>query len=203
MIIYKASVKNFIKIIELCDKNSLPFIYPTDTIYGIGATFLNHEANKRIYQIKKRDKNKSFIVLIGNLDQLFMLIDKSSFNEIHKKFINNLWPGEFTLIFRAKSTLPDYILNKGKIAVRFPKYKDLALAIESTCPITSTSANLSYTNINHSFKDILSQFKNKIDYFIYKELHSKTPSTIIDISDSYNPTFIRNPKKYKIDDLTK
>ncbi|KAA0257308.1 threonylcarbamoyl-AMP synthase [Deferribacter autotrophicus] len=203
MIIYKASTKHFIKIFKLSDKYSIPFIYPTDTIYGIGAPFLNFEANKHIYLIKQRDYKKPFLVLIGNLDQLFMLIDESSFTATHKKIINKLWPGEFTLIFNAKKTLPSYLLDKGKIAVRFPKYKELTEAIKVTFPITSTSANISNTNINQNFKDILNQFKNKVDYFIYKKAQSDVPSTIIDLSDSNNPIFIRNPKNYKIEDLIK
>ncbi|BAI80659.1 conserved hypothetical protein [Deferribacter desulfuricans SSM1] len=201
MIIYKETTQNFIKLINLSNKNNQPFIYPTDTIYGIGASYLNEEANNKIYEIKKRDKGKTFITLIGSVKQLYDLIDRSFFTNTHEKIINRFWPGSFTFIFFANKKLPNYLIQDGKIAVRLPSRKILSEAIKNTQPITSTSVNISDKKNLNDLKSIYKYFNKNIKYILAGNTSSHIPSSIIDISDIDNINVIRNPNNINFKEL--
>ncbi|MGA1863226.1 L-threonylcarbamoyladenylate synthase [Deferribacter thermophilus] len=201
MIIFKETVENFIKVIHLSDKSNQPFIYPTDTIYGIGACYLNEEANNKIYEIKKRDKGKTFITLIGSEKQLYELIDRKFFTNEHEKIIHKFWPGPFTFIFYANKRLPEYLVQNGKIAVRMPSRKVLTEAIRFSQPITSTSVNISDESSLTNLSDIYNFFSKDLKYAIAGNTNSNVPSTIIDISELKNIKVLRNPKNINFEEL--
>ena len=70
-------------------------IHPTEGIWGIGCDALNIESFLRIYNLKKRPKNKSFILLIDSIDTISKYINKLSVEELN--FIDTVWPGPTTL----------------------------------------------------------------------------------------------------------
>ena len=76
-------------------------IFPTDTVYGIGASIKYSDAMKRIYKIKKRPKGKSLIYLIGNKKDVKKFTKEIPIKA--KDLMKKFWPGPLTLIFKARN----------------------------------------------------------------------------------------------------
>ncbi|MDD1676947.1 MAG: threonylcarbamoyl-AMP synthase, partial [Methanomicrobiales archaeon] len=117
-------------------------VYPTDTVYGLGADALNEDAILQVYEIKRREISKPISVAVSDVEMLCAIAVVTPEAE---GFIRRFLPGPLTIVLKAKRCLPDILTGgTGMIGVRFPQH-DLALAVISAfdAPITATSANLS------------------------------------------------------------
>ncbi|MBU2595749.1 threonylcarbamoyl-AMP synthase [Patescibacteria group bacterium] len=128
------------EVVEVLIKSGV-IAFPTDTVYGIGVNALNKKAVKRIYEIKKRDKNKPLIILVGRKKDAHKI---SHFNATAQKCEVRFWPGPLTLVLPAKKDIPKYLTYNGTIGIRMPNNK-IFIALAKSCefPIATTSANLS------------------------------------------------------------
>ncbi len=163
-------------------------LYPTDTVYGLGANIFNNDAVERIYEIKKRDQSKPLSVLVQNTESLELIAD---LNRTSREIINKWLPGPFTFILNKKNVVSPYVSVSSKVGVRIPDYK-IARALASLFPITTTSANLTNEDTLSNPQDILKQIGDDIDLVIdVGDLDKSNPSTVIDLSSS-KPTLIRN-----------
>lgn len=193
MLIMKADSANAVNVFKKAALSHDPVIFPTDTIYGIGAGFFDKSANEKIYKIKGRREDKPFPVLISDIKQLEEL--EVVLPENMKKILKKFWPGAFTFIMDTELKDYPYAVKNGKIAVRLPDKKWLTDAIgKIAAPLTATSANLSGRCYTGEFEGIFEAFKKEVSYFLYN-VHSdleKRSSTIVDISgDSID--ILRNP----------
>ena len=163
-------------------------LYPTDTVYGLGANIFNNDAVKRIYEIKRRDHSKPLSILVQDTDGLELVADlKKSSREIVNKWL----PGPFTFILNKKRTVSPYVSASAKVGVRIPDYR-IARMLAALFPITTTSANLTNECTLSNPQDILKQIGSDIDLVIdVGDLGNAKPSTVIDLSSS-KPTLVRN-----------
>ncbi len=161
------------------------FIYPTDTLYGIGCNAFNSTLVDKIFTIKKRDKNKPVSIVVSSIFDLekYAIIDK-----YQKDLITNLLPGPYTIICKAsklaKQKFGDKIIKDDKIAIRIPEHMFIRWAVKKTrVPIVSTSANFSGdSTLPVSFKSINPALKLAVDFSIDAGTTLKAkPSTIIDV----------------------
>lgn len=198
MLILSSNKNNFINIFKQAHLNSEPVIFPTDTIYGIGAFFDDKKANEKIFELKKRDYTKPFPVLISDLSQLELL--KVTPNTRQILVLEKYWPGRFTFLFKTELRYSYCVLNS-KIAVRMIGNSPLYEMIKYfNRPITATSANLSNQPYSPSVKSIIKAFSDKARYFIVQNDTSDNPSTIIDLTkEPYS--IIRNPLNIKLENL--
>jgi L-threonylcarbamoyladenylate synthase len=169
-------------------ENGEIIVYPTDTIYGLGADIFNKNAIDKLFKIKKRPKKEPFSVAVNNLKD----IEKIAFtNNIAKKIINQFLPGALTIILEKKENVLDVLTGGSKkIAVRIP---DNEIALEITRqfgPITSTSANIHKQNTPSVISDIIMLFKDQVSVYIDDGKISGLASTIIDLT-SEEPEIIR------------
>lgn len=163
-------------------------LYPTDTVYGLGANIFNNDAVKRIYEIKQRDASKPLSVLVQNVESLELIAD---LNKGSRAIVNKWLPGPFTFILNKKKIVSPYVSASAKVGVRIPDYK-IATSLASLFPITTTSANLTNEDTLSNPQDILRQIGNDVDLVIdVGDLGNAKPSTVIDLSSS-KPTLVRN-----------
>ena len=163
-------------------------LYPTDTVYGLGANIFNNEAVQRIYEIKKRDPSKPLSVLVQDTDSLELIADV---NMNSREIVNKWLPGPFTFILNKKKIVSPYVSASAKVGVRIPDYK-IARALASLFPITTTSANITNECTLSNPQDILKQIGDTVDLVIdVGDLDKAKPSTVIDLSSS-KPTLVRN-----------
>lgn len=163
-------------------KNGGIVVFPTDTVYGIGAIPEKESLNK-IYKIKHRDFSKKIIALISNNDVLKSIIDERE-EDLSKiqKILQFYWPGELTVIFKAnKEFINKFDETMETIGVRIPKSKIALELIEKVGGVLLTSsANLSGRKTVINMEDIDTAIINEVGIIIESEENlTGIPSTII------------------------
>ena len=175
------------EVIDIMAKGGV-ILYPTDTVYGLGANIFNNDAVQRIYEIKKRDPSKPLSVLVQDTESLELIAD---LNRNSREIVNKWLPGPFTFILNKKKIVSPYVSASAKVGVRIPDYK-IARALASLFPITTTSANITNECTLSNPQDILKQIGDTVDLVIdVGDLDKAKPSTVIDLSSS-KPTLVRN-----------
>lgn len=157
---------------------------PTETFYGLAANPFSEKAVKKIFYLKKRPPNKPILLLIGNLEQLSLIV--KDVPPLAEKLISKFWPGPLTIIFRAKESIPPLLTaNTGTIGVRLSS----SLVVRKICevfeaPITGTSANISEGAPLRSAEEILNEIP-EVDFVLDGgKLQAKAPSTVVSVIEN-------------------
>ena len=168
-----------IKIALKSIKNGGIVIFPTDTVYGIGCDPYNKDALNKIYEIKKRDKNKILPILGYSINDLEKIVE---FDKTTKKIVKKLWPGQLTIILPLKDEkLKKSMDVNDKIAVRVPNNKCVLSLLKECKLMIGTSANVS---TKKSFVDPKQCEKSITGYDVFLDggkIQSLGESTIIEI----------------------
>jgi L-threonylcarbamoyladenylate synthase len=158
-------------------------VYPTDTIYGIGADACNPDAVERVFRAKKRDSGKPILALVNSLEMAARLADNIS--DKARALMEQLWPGPLTLVFKASPYLPRRLTGgTATIGIRYPEHR-FCLEVLRVCnrPITSTSANVSGEEGLVSIREIAETFESDVDLIVDAgDLRSALPSTVLDVT---------------------
>ena len=165
-------------------KNGGVVVFPTDTVYGIGASALNEDAIKKLYKAKGRPLNKKTCVLVSSIDMLKQVTRNIS--DVEYKLINEFLPGPLTITLNVKNIIPKILTNyEDFVGFRIPANKIALELIEKVgCPLATSSANLAGepTGIN---------IKDNVDYYIDGgKCEIGMPSTIVQVIDEI-PHIIR------------
>jgi L-threonylcarbamoyladenylate synthase len=153
-------------------------VYPTDTLYGLGADALSEDAVMHVYEVKKRPLSKPISVAVCDLD---MLVAIAHVEEWQEEFIERFLPGPVTVVLRATTCLPAVLTGGiGRIGVRIPDNATaLAIIGELDAPITSTSANIAGKRAPRRPDEVTVVYDLMVDE---GELPG-TPSTVVDLVD--------------------
>ena len=164
-------------------------LYPTDTVYGLGANIFDSDAVKRVFEIKQRSFLKPLSILVSDVNAIDM-VAKVSLNQ--KEVINNYLPGPYTFILEKSKLVPRVVTSGSSfVGVRVPD-NEIACRLASLFPITTTSANLSDKEVLSNPDEILEQLDCDVDLVIdVGPVKSKRPSVIIDYIDKDNPKIVR------------
>jgi L-threonylcarbamoyladenylate synthase len=150
------------------------FIYPTDTIYGLGCDATNEKAVQRIKELKGRDKDKPLSIIAPSLDWI-------KENLIVDCDLNKYLPGPYTIILKKKNPLfLSHIANGETLGIRIPANKFTKEIQKANTPFITTSVNLSGEPFALSLEDIKPEIKDKVDFIIpADEKLSGRPSALI------------------------
>jgi len=141
-------------------------VFPTETVYGIGASIYSAKAIEKIFKAKGRPNDNPLIVHISDMKMLKCIT--TNVDIISKKLIDNLWPGPLTVILPKSKNISNYITaNLDTVGVRMPS-NPIALKIIETCnvPIAAPSANISGKPSGTNIEDIYSELNSKVDAII-------------------------------------
>src|SRR6266567_351085 len=133
-------------------------VFPTETVYGLGANALRTSAIERIFAAKGRPFSDPLIVHIADEDDLRQLVEYVP--EQARRLAHVFWPGPLTLILPASSRVPKMITaGLSTVAVRMPRHAvALALIRAAGFPIAAPSANrfmhVSPTTAQHAYVDL-------------------------------------------------
>jgi L-threonylcarbamoyladenylate synthase len=163
-------MKELIKLI----KSGAIFIYPTDTIYGLGCNALNKKSVERIKKIKLRDKNKPLSIIAPSKEWIY----KNTFAK--KKLVNKYLPGKYTLILEKKNKkFLNHVSSTEFLGVRIPDNDFCKIIQSSNIPFVTTSVNLSRKPFAKSIEEIERRIIKKVDVIVNSGKLSGEPSTII------------------------
>ena len=154
-------------------------VFPTDTVYGIGASIFSPKALDKIFEIKNRPTDKSLIVLCANKVQLEEIVGPLSVDV--NKIIDAFLPGGLTLILNCYMPLPEEITRgKQTIGVRIPNHPLALELLKEIGPLATTSANIS-GEPSPTKIDMLNPVIQRVNYvFDDGETKEQIPSTILD-----------------------
>lgn len=138
-------------------------LYPTDTLYGLGANIFDENALKELYSVKKRSTTKPISVCVSNIDWIPKIAKISS-----KKLniISKILPGPFTIILKKKDCISELLTGGSEtIGIRIPD-SEICQKISQKFPITTSSANISGQETKKSVDEILEQLDTDLGLVI-------------------------------------
>jgi L-threonylcarbamoyladenylate synthase len=168
-------------------------LYPTDTVWGLGCDATNKEAVQKIYALKKREDNKTMIVLVGDERELMQYVaapDLSVFDFIQQQ------TRPTTIIYEGALGLADNLVaSDGSIAIRIVQDDFCRHLIKRLRkPIVSTSANISGAITPKTFSEISEEIKTGADHVVkwrQDDEQTSQPSQILRWKNGL-PFFIRS-----------
>ena len=176
-------------------------VFPTETVYGIGADALNDEAADKIFKAKGRPQDNPLIVHIANFEDLNGLV--TDIPENARILAEHYWPGPLTMIFNKKTVLSGKITaGLNTAAIRLPVNK-IALAIirESGKPIAAPSANTSGRPSPTEASHVIDDLMGKVDMIIDGgSTDIGVESTVVDVT--CDPPMILRPGRVTWEDIT-
>jgi L-threonylcarbamoyladenylate synthase len=131
-------------------------VYPTETLYGLGANPFDEAAVKRVYMVKKRPFDMPLSIAVRDLS---MLEELAVLDDNTRRLVAKFTPGPITILVTKKRNVPDILTSASmEIGVRIPNHPFALRLIEKCGPIVSTSANLhskpNPTNADTAVQDI-------------------------------------------------
>ncbi len=155
-------------------------VYPTETVYGIGASIYVPEAVERVFEIKGRERRMPLSVAVASFE---MMEQVASISEDDLALLRKVLPGPVTvLVEKDPDLLATVTAGSPLVGIRFPDHPMALELIGMAGPITSTSANLSGQKPPASIAELDPKIEEKVD-FVLDGGRSRfaQPSTLIDL----------------------
>ncbi len=172
-----------------------PIVFPSDTLYGIFANALDKSLVERVYQIKKRNPEKPYIILIRRIEDLNIFNVKISLLEEKILKLRGV-----SVLLKLKNPEKFKYLHRGtgKLAFRIPDDSlTLKLLEISKIPVIAPSANLEgkppARSVDEAYRYFLEQIPLYFDWGFKKDT---TPSSLIEVKDG-KVLFLRRGRKEK------
>jgi len=141
-------------------------VYPTDTVYGIGADATNKRAVAKVFALKKRPKSKPLSVMVSDIGML----------KKYAKTVRGFKKGRYTFIIEPKKRLP---VSKYDIGFRLPNHWCAKIAKELGRPVVTTSANVSEQPVAKTAKEAKKMFGDKVALYIDGGRLAAKPSKVV------------------------
>jgi L-threonylcarbamoyladenylate synthase len=155
-------------------------VYPTETVYGLGANALDDQSIMRVFLIKKRPLSMPIFLAVSSLE---MLEKVAEIGEEDATLLEQLFPGPVSVLVRKKSIVPD-LLTAGSplVGIRFPENEMAQKIIDLAGPLTSTSANRTGSPPPSSASEVSREIADRVDLVVNggKSKYSQ-PSTLLDL----------------------
>lgn len=165
-------------------------VFPTETVYGLGADALNDEAVKKIFAAKGRPADNPLIVhfcRVEDIDQVCVVTDAA------KKLLGKFSPGPITVVLKKRDCVSRYVTAElDTVAVRIPSDETARAFIKAAQrPIAAPSANLSGKPSPTNFRDVYDDMFGRADAIIKgKDSRVGVESTVVDMTGE-NPVILR------------
>ncbi|MGV8142654.1 MAG: L-threonylcarbamoyladenylate synthase [Candidatus Pacearchaeota archaeon] len=155
------------------------FVYPTDTIYGLGCDATNNKAVEKIRKIKDREL-KPFSIIAPSKEW----IEKNCFVPAHAKEWLSLLPGPYTLLLKIKNKkiVANSVIFGETIGVRIPNHPITKLIQSAGVPFITTSVNISGQPHINSITQIPLEISEQVDFIIDEGVLNNKPSTVVDLT---------------------
>ncbi|QAU14371.1 threonylcarbamoyl-AMP synthase [Halorubrum sp. BOL3-1] len=153
-------------------------VYPTETVYGLGADALDSAAVERVFELKGRDRDNPLSLGVASVDDALRYTRPT---ELAVTFARAFLPGPVTVVVERDDRVPDALTaGRDRVGIRVPDH-DLARALVSeTGPITATSANVSGTGSVTRLDDLGDRIREGVAAVIDDGAAPGTESTVVD-----------------------
>ena len=175
-------------------------LFPTETVYGIGANGLDAPAVKNIFIAKGRKQDNPLILHVSSIDMVERIA--KDINDIEYELMKKFFPGPLTIILKRKDIVPNIVTgNLDTVGIRMPSNEIAHDLIElSNTPIAAPSANISGKPSGTNIEDIFNELSDRVDYIIDAgQTDIGVESTVIRVIE--NNIHILRPGKITKEDL--
>ncbi|TFK55508.1 translation factor [Heliocybe sulcata] len=147
-----------------------PVVFPTETVYGLGALALDPAAASQIFSTKGRPPDNPLIVHVSSHAMLRRILPKDyKTSKLCDLLIRRFWPGPLTLLFPCDATVIPSIVTAGQptVAIRMPSHPVArALIAETDAPLAAPSANSSGKPSPTRAEHVLQDLGGKVDLIL-------------------------------------
>lgn len=155
-------------------------VYPTETVYGLGADATDAGAVERVFELKRRDRSKPLSLGVASVDAALRHTRPS---DRALRFMRAFLPGPVTAVVERDPSLPDALTaGRSRVGVRVPD-DEVALSLferVAPVPVTATSANRSGTpSVTHP-DDLDPEFRESVAAVLDAGSRAGTESTVVD-----------------------
>lgn len=168
--------------IEILKSGEL-IVFPTETVYGLGADAENSNAVPKIFQVKQRPTNHPLILHLANTNELSSWV--TNVTPQAKLLMQHFWPGPLTLIMPRNTRVLDCVTGgKNTVGIRVPNHPIAQELLQNfgggiVAPSANSFGKLSPTASQHIDPKIASQVAMILDG---GRSQCGLESTIIDVS---------------------
>ena len=159
-------------------------IFPTETVYGLGANALDEDAATKIYQAKGRPSDNPLLVHVADKEDVYDLVE--NIDDRAKLLMDKFWPGPLTIVFKKKAIIPDRTSGGlDTVAIRMPSDQVARdLIRRAGVPIAAPSANISGRPSPTKPEHIIRDMDGRVDgILVGGPCNYGVESTIVDLSD--------------------
>ena len=158
-------------------------IFPTETVYGLGANALDEEAAAKIYQAKGRPSDNPLLVHVADKEDVYGLVE--NIDDRAKLLMDKFWPGPLTIVFKKKDIIPARTSGGlDTVAIRMPSDQVARNLIrQAGVPIAAPSANISGRPSPTKPEHIIRDMDGRVDgILVGGSCNYGVESTIVDLS---------------------
>lgn len=152
--------------------------FPTDTVYGLGASAFSEPAVARLYEAKGRSRSKPIPVLLADsyaLEQVALAPSKEV-----RLLADTFWPGPLTIVLPKVPGLPEAISAEPTVGVRVPDHPFARELLRRVGPMAVSSANRSGAATTRTAREVLAQLSGRAHLVIDGGISSgSAPSTVV------------------------
>lgn len=154
-------------------------VYPTETVYGLGADALDPDAVERVFEAKGRSRDKPISLAVPDVEAALEYTDTS---DLEREFMHEFLPGPVTVLVQRRAMVPD-VLTAGReqVGVRVPDHELALELLAEVAPITATSANVSGQPSARRVRD-LDSITDFVDVVLDGGETGGTGSTVVDVA---------------------
>ena len=154
-------------------------VYPTETVYGLGADALDPEAVARAYEVKGRDRGKPVSLAVPDVEAALSYTAPTA---RERRFMHEFLPGPVTAVVERRGTVPDVLTaGRDRVGVRVPDHEVALELLAEFAPITSTSANESATGSVREPDELGERIRSAASVLLDGGRTPGTESTVVDV----------------------
>jgi L-threonylcarbamoyladenylate synthase len=154
-------------------------VYPTETVYGLGADAIAGDAVERVYDLKGRPRENPLSMAVPSVDAA---LEHVSPTEREEQFMREFLPGPVTVVVERQSHVPDVLTaGKDRVGVRIPDHEVALELLEGFAPITATSANVSGRPSVTTVADLDDEVREGVAAVVDGGETAGTESTVVDV----------------------
>lgn len=153
-------------------------VYPTETVYGLGADALDAAAITRVFEAKQRSRRNPLSLAVPNQSAARKYLQVS---EKTRAFMDEFLPGPVTVIGERASSIPDVLTaGQDRVGIRIPDHELAQALLERVAPITATSANISGRESIRNPAALDAELREKVAVVLDGGKTNGTASTVVD-----------------------
>jgi L-threonylcarbamoyladenylate synthase len=116
-------------------------VYPTETVYGLGALATDADAVEAVFAAKRRPREKPVSLAVPRVEDVAAYADLT---DRERAFCERFLPGPVTVLLERTAAVPDVLVaGRDRVGVRVPDHEVALALLERVAPLTATSANVS------------------------------------------------------------